>query len=122
MTINVLPEPSERLAREAVKGTAEDSATVRSRVCRARDIQLQRFKRSRSVTTVNSQMNVDEIRRYCITTPEAERLLIEGGRRLELSGRGVTRCLKVARTIADMEGKSRIQVRHVAEALQFRQV
>ncbi|HOB91797.1 MAG: YifB family Mg chelatase-like AAA ATPase [Bacillota bacterium] len=122
MTINVLPEPSERLARVAVEGAAEDSATVRSRVCRARDIQLERFKKSGSTTVVNSQMNPAEIHRYCIMTPEAERLLIEGGRRLQLTGRGMTRCLKVARTIADMDGKSKIEVRHIAEALQFRQI
>lgn len=122
MTINVLPEPSERLAREAVQGAAEDSQTVRSRVCRAREVQLHRFAASGSSISLNAQMSSEEIRVHCKTTPEAERLLIEGSKRLALTGRGMIRCLKVARTIADMEGESQIQMRHVAEALQFRQV
>lgn len=121
MTITVAPVPTDRLAREVIHGSSESSAVVRSRVCEARKIQLSRFKDASPHLSTNSQMTSREIRRHCRITPEAERILISGGNRLSLTGRGMTRSLKVARTIADMEGQPDILARHVAEALQFRQ-
>jgi magnesium chelatase family protein len=120
MTITMVPVPTDRLAREVVSGSSEDSGMVRSRVCRARDVQLTRFKNAGIALTTNSQLTVRDLRTYCRITPEAERILITGGSKLTLTGRGMTRSLKVARTIADMEGQPSVLARHVAEALQFR--
>ena len=120
MTITMIPVPTERLAREVVRGSSEDSATVRARVCKARDIQLTRFKNAGIPLRTNSQLTVRDLRTCCHITPEAERILISGGSKLMLTGRGMTRSLKVARTIADMEGQPNVLARHVAEALQFR--
>lgn len=120
MTVTVIPVPTERLAREVVCGSSEDSATVRARVCKARDIQLTRFKDAGISLRTNSQLTVRDLRTCCRISPEAERILISGGSRLMLTGRGMTRSLKVARTIADMEGQPSVLARHVAEALQFR--
>jgi magnesium chelatase family protein len=120
MTITVVPVATERLAQEVIRGSSEDSTAVRSRVCEARDIQLSRFKKADIPLRTNSQLTTKDLRTYCGITPEAERILISGGNRLMLTGRGMTRSLKVARTIADMEGQPCVLARHVAEALQFR--
>jgi magnesium chelatase family protein len=120
MTITVVPVATERLAQEVIRGSSEDSTAVRSRVCEARDIQLSRFKKADIPLRTNSQLTTKDLRTYCGITPEAERILISGGNRLMLTGRGMTRSLKVARTIADMEGHPCVLARHVAEALQFR--
>lgn len=120
MTINVVPVSSDRLIQGVVAETAEDSDAVRVRVCRARNIQYSRFRKTDTHIRVNSQMAPEDIRIHCRVTPEAERILVAGGRQLALTGRGMTRSLRVARTIADMEGQTDILARHVAEALQYR--
>jgi len=95
----------------------EDSAIIRKRVVRARDIQKSRF--SGKVFT-NSEMGSSEIRQFCQITQEGLDLLKRAISSLNLSARGYHRVLKLSRTIADLGGSDNILTEHVAEALQYR--
>jgi magnesium chelatase family protein len=97
---------------------SESSADIRARVERARKIQLQRFA-GRDIYC-NAQMTARDLRRHCHVDSGAERLLESAMNRLGLSARAYTRILKVARTIADLDGGSEISAAHVAEAIQYR--
>lgn len=97
----------------------ENSATVKTRVERARAIQRSRFAGS-SAGCCNARMRVREIRRHCRLDREAQDVLRLAFRQLQLSARAHDRILKVARTIADLAGSTDIQASHVAEAVQYR--
>ena len=97
---------------------AEPSAAVRTRVVAARARQRARFRDAR--VRVNAELSPRQVRRICSPPPEAERLLAAAMSRLGLSARGHDRVLRVARTIADLEGDERIAAAHVAEAIQYR--
>ena len=105
--------PYEKLA---AAGRAEPSAVVRQRVEAARLIQRKRFG---SVKT-NSEMSPRQVRQFCRLSGEGHELLKTAARRYLLSGRGVARVLKTARTIADLAGDKEIATKHLAEALQYR--
>jgi magnesium chelatase family protein len=93
----------------------EGSAPVRTRVCASRSRQLDRQGR------LNSELEGAELRARCYPTDvEGRRVLRHAVDRLKLSVRGVSRVLKVARTIADLAGVDRVGTPHLAEALQFR--
>jgi magnesium chelatase family protein len=96
----------------------EGSAAIRDRVLAARERQARRFSRSR--VRVNGRMGPSQIQKHCALGPEARTLLKTAADRFSLSGRGLHRVLKTARTIADLEGAEAITPSHVAEALQFR--
>ena len=98
----------------------EDSATVRSRVEKARDIQLRRFKGTGIYT--NAQMNNALIREYCKIDDESENLLKYAFESKNFSPRSATRILKTARTIADIAGREDISSEDVAEAVQYKTV
>jgi magnesium chelatase family protein len=83
--------------------SAEDSASVRQRVIAARNRQLERFQ-SEKKTYANAQMMPKMIRKHCAISPEGEKLLENAITRLGLSARAHDRILKVARTIADLDG------------------
>ena len=100
------------------KAEEESSAVVKERVMRAREIQRKRF--SRSTIYTNSDMNNRLIKHYCQIPTEAEDMMETAFRKLSLSARASFRILKVARTIADLEGKEKIETAHVAEAIQYR--
>ena len=114
--VEVTPVPFEKLS-EARKG--EESAVIRRRVIRAREIQTTRF---RDETTVhyNAQMNTRQITNYCPLGPVSRDLLKKAMERLSLSARAYDRILKVSRTIADLEVAKEIQSSHIAEAIQYR--
>jgi magnesium chelatase family protein len=104
---------------------AEGSAQIRERVLAARERQLERFgagARGSKTKRVfaNAQMSTGEIRTYCELGSEAERLLERAMQQQGLSARAHDRILKVARTIADIEGAELIAVKHIAEAIQYR--
>src|SRR5438876_2063368 len=99
--------------------SAEDSACVRQRVIAARDRQLERFK-SEKKTYANAQMMPKMIRKHCAISAEGEKLLENAITRLGLSARAHDRILKVARTIADLDGGGGIEPRHLSEAIQYR--
>jgi len=65
-------------------------------------------------------MSAADLRRHAILDPACQRLLAAASIRLGLSARGFTRIVKMARTIADLEGSAVIQSRHLAEAIQYR--
>jgi magnesium chelatase family protein len=96
----------------------ESSKTIRERIIKARDIQLERFKDVKIYT--NSQMNSRMIKKYCQLEPNGKQLLKNAIERFGLSARAYDRILKVARTIADLDGKNDIESQHIAEAVQYR--
>lgn len=99
-------------------GTEESSAVVKERVNAARAVQRARFENSG--LHCNSEMSIREIREYCALDAEGERLISGAFEKLHLSARGYTRILKVARTIADLDGSEKISPQHIAEAIQYR--
>ncbi len=68
----------------------------------------------------NAQMNTQQIRAYCELSSDAERLLERAMQQQGLSARAHDRILKVARTIADLDAAENIEVKHIAEAIQYR--
>ncbi len=102
---------------DALAGAAgEGSDDVRDRVMAARARQTERIGEART----NSDLGPEETRRHARLSPSARALLLDGHRRLELSGRGHDRVLRVARTIADLAAVERVGDEHVAEALSLR--
>jgi len=99
---------------------AESSASIRKRVARARDLQAQRFRSLKKKIFANGQMRNAEIRKFCPLDEEGGELLRQAVERFDLSARGYFRVLKVARTIADLQGEEKITSPHVQEALQYR--
>lgn len=98
--------------------TPESSAVIKERINKARAIQRERFKGSSILT--NAEMGSREMNLYCKIDSDCERLLEKAFAKLNLSARGTTRILKVARTIADLEGSENILAKHIAEAIQYR--
>jgi len=101
--------------------TSEGSATIRVRVNRAREVQLQRF--AGRTLFCNAQMTSRDIRKFCQPDANGEKLLESAESamtRLGLSARAYTRILKVARTIADLAGEEKVGGAHLAEAIQYR--
>lgn len=96
----------------------ESSAEIKKRVDRARKIQLERFSGSKNYC--NAKMNVSQTKKYCCLDASGEMLLRNAFEKLKLSARAHDRILKVARTIADLDGSESIQMKHVAEAISYR--
>ncbi len=112
-----------RLAPDEVAAApaGEGSAALRAHVLAARTIQRRRFGRRR--VAGNGRMSGRAMRRFCLLEPAAAQLLRAATDRLALSARAYDRVLRVARTIADLDGvdgADGITARHVAEALQYR--
>ncbi len=105
-----------RLAHRVLRGdvSEESSATVRARVCAARDRQLRRAGKP------NSVMNTREIERHCTLSEADYRLLEHALERLGLSPRAYHRILKVSRTIADLADSETIRTLHLTEAISYR--
>ncbi|KAB3531401.1 YifB family Mg chelatase-like AAA ATPase [Alkaliphilus serpentinus] len=102
----------------AGKSKSESSETIRNRVEAAREAQRKRYEESGFLN--NSQLTPAAIRKHCKLDSEAKNLMEVAFNKLKLSGRGYNRVLKVARTIADLDGSPSIQVEHISEALQYR--
>ncbi|HEY0565610.1 MAG TPA: YifB family Mg chelatase-like AAA ATPase, partial [Terriglobales bacterium] len=98
----------------------ESSAKIRERVIRARDQQMNRFASSKERIYANSQMSTRQIRTYCELSSDCERLLERAILQQGLSARAHDRILKVSRTIADLDAADVIEVKHIAEAIQYR--
>lgn len=114
--IEVTPVPFEKLSENH---KPESSSEIRKRVIKAREIQTKRFEHLDKVH-YNAQMNTKQIREYCVLDEESKSLLKTAMERLGLSARAYDRILKVARTIADLEGQDNIQSYHISEAIQYR--
>jgi magnesium chelatase family protein len=106
--------------KELMNGPAgEDSATVRRRVVQVRTRQAERFAAIDGVRC-NAQMPAALVQRTCKLDRACQLLLERAVRRLGFSARAIERILKVARTIADLDGRDGIESAHVAEAIQYR--
>ncbi len=111
--------PKIRCAELFDQAPAEPSAAARARVQRARDRQIARF-RGLAVFT-NAEMSHRLIRKFCPLPAAAESLLRSAGEKLRLSARAYFRVIRIARTIADLDGAGDIAAEHLAEALHFRE-
>ncbi len=100
----------------------ESSATVRARVVAARNVQLWRKESGTTSATCNSALPPRELALIAPLDKPGERLIESAVERLGLSARAFTKVVRVARTIADLEGSERLQAVHVAEAIQARLV
>ena len=100
------------------RAPAESSADIKRRVDAARLIQRRRFEGTDILS--NSGMNTKALNTYCVLTPECEQLMHEAFDRMGLTARSYDRILRVARTIADLEGEETIGAMHIAEAIQYR--
>ena len=96
----------------------EPSKVIRERVIKARNIQLERFKDENIVC--NSQMLPKQIKRYCALDDATKMVLKNAITKFNLSGRAYDRILKLSRTIADLDNSTKIETKHVLEAIQYR--
>ncbi|GFO53189.1 ATP-dependent protease [Geomonas sp. Red276] len=102
----------------ADRGESESSSAIAARVAASREVQKERFKGTR--VRCNAQMTARMIRKFCEPDAAGNRMLEMVTDRLGLSARSFTRILKVARTIADLDGAATINEQHVSEAIQYR--
>ena len=109
-----VPRPRESEMME--RAEAESSAVFRNRVCAARERQVMRQGKP------NAWLQPRETVRHCALDGAAESLLKQAIARLSLSARGYHRVLRVARSIADLEGSTGIAPTHIAEAIQYRRM
>ena len=96
----------------------ETSAQIRERVNNARSLQLERYKGTG--VTCNAGLTPSMLRKYCVMTDDASEYLRKSFDELGLSARSYDRLLKVARTIADLAGKEKIEKTHIFSAIRFR--
>ena len=114
--IEIVPVPFEKMAEQK---QAESSATIRERVIKARKKQEERFANHPGIYC-NAQMESKLLHQYANPDEKGLNLLRTAMTRLNLSARAYDRILKVARTIADLEGSETIQSNHLAEAISYR--
>ena len=110
--------PAVRYKELVDRSRGESSSAIRERVNRARGSQLARFQSN--ALYCNAQMGARELHACCEVDSAGERLLELAVNRLGLSARAYTRILKVARTIADLDGSDPIKPHHLSEAIQYR--
>lgn len=113
--VEVTPVSREEMSSER---PAESSAEIRQRVIKAREIQAERFAGTEIHT--NTMMSASMLQRFCPLSADARRLLDMAMERLQLSARAYDRIIKVARTIADLEGVEDISPAHISEAISYR--
>ncbi|MFZ7112790.1 MAG: YifB family Mg chelatase-like AAA ATPase [Desulfatiglandales bacterium] len=113
--MEVPPVPFKDLSSMA---DGEPSSAILERVKRAREIQSERFQRTK--IHVNADMGSRHIRRYCALEEDGMDLLEAAMNKFALSARAHSRILKISRTIADLAGSPEILADHVAEAIQYR--
>ena len=114
--IEIVPVPFEKISEQQ---PGESSASIRERVIRARQIQTRRFANYPRIHC-NAQMTSKLLHQYAQPDSQGLQLLKNAMTRLNLSARAYDRILKVARTIADLEGSESIRSQHLAEAIGYR--
>ncbi len=113
--IEVTPVKYQKLDSEEKVETSEE---IRKRVNKARKLQFDRYKKYNIYS--NAELTPSLIEKYCKLDKKGKQLLKTSFEKLGLSARAHGRILKVARTIADLDGKENINVKHLAEAIQYR--
>ena len=113
--IEVVPVPISELSNNK---RAESSAEIRKRVIDAREIQRRRFETLN--IHCNAMMNSSMLRRFAPLDKQCTELLERAMSQLNLSARAYDRIIKVARTIADLDGKANIEPQHISEAINYR--
>lgn len=114
--IEIVPVPFEKISD---KTPAEASESIRERVIKAREIQEQRFRDEDGIYC-NAQMTPKLLARYASPDDTGLQLLKTAMDRFNLSARAYDRILKVSRTIADLDSSEKIQSKHLAEAINYR--
>lgn len=114
--VEILPVPFEKLAQ---RGGGERSDAIRERVVRARAIQEQRFQDEPNVHC-NAQMNSRLLKQHVVLDEESQAILHKMMTKYDMSARAYDRILKVARTIADLDGSADVKMPHIAEAAGYR--
>jgi len=110
--------PAVKYRELADRSEGEGSAAIGCRVEQCRTLQQERFRNTR--VHCNAQMPPRFIKKHCEPDAAGHRLLELVTDRLGLSARSYTRILKVARTIADLDGAEQIREQHLSEAIQYR--
>ena len=100
------------------KTEAEPSSEIRKRVVTARKIQAERYKNEGILT--NAELTSKQIKTYCVLDKLSSDFMKEAAQKYMLSGRKFNRVLKIARTIADLEQKENIELKHLTGALQYK--
>ena len=113
--VEVTPVKYQKLESDERVETSEE---IKARVDRARKIQLERYKGHGIFS--NSELTPHLSNIYCKLDLKSKEIVQNAFERLGLSARGYGRILKVARTIADLDGKEDIEAKHIAEAIQYR--
>ncbi|MDP2649681.1 MAG: YifB family Mg chelatase-like AAA ATPase [bacterium] len=108
----------EKLTEDYNNIKVEGSKTIRNRVQKGRNIQIKRFKGTKVAS--NSEMTNRELKEFCQLSKECINLLRLAVASMNLSARSYSRIVKLARSIADLEGSIEIKVNHLTEALQYR--
>lgn len=116
LQIEITPLSFDELSRTQ---PGESSASIRERVVRARQIQEERYRTVKGVYC-NAQMSSTLMRQFATPAPQDMAMLRDVINRLQLSARAYDRILRVARTIADLEGTPDIRTHHLAEAVSYR--
>ena len=115
----VVEVPSVHFEDLRARTEAESSTAIKKRVNGARNIQNQRFSGG---SMRNARMGPEEMRRYCRLSEESAGLMKNAFETMGLTARSYDRILKVARTVADLDGSETIGPQHIAEAIQYRAV
>lgn len=113
--IEVTPVKYQKLSSDTPVETSEQ---IKLRINKARKIQNERYKNDNIYS--NSELTPKLIEKYCKLDEKGKKILENAFQKLGLSARAHGRILKVARTIADLDGKENIEVTHIAEAIQYR--
>ena len=118
MDIHIEVESVKYSKLERENSNIETSESIRHRVNSARQIQLKRYKDYNIYS--NSELTPMLISKYCKLNPQCKKILESAFEKLGLSARAYSKILKVARTIADLEGSPNIEISHITEAIQYR--
>lgn len=99
---------------------AESSQSIKTRVVKARDIQLERFNGLKTKIFANGQMGNNEIKKFCVLDEEGHGILKMAVEKFDMSARSYFKILKITRTIADLDERDEITPGDIQEALQYR--
>ena len=116
----VMEVPAVHFEDLRTRAEAEPSSAIKERVDAARQRQHDRF--GANTTMCNARMGPDEMRKFCTLDESGAELMKQAFEAMGLTARSYDRILKVARTVADLDGSEHIEPRHIAEAIQYRAV